>query len=52
MLTHAVLRLIRESSGFDGPLTVYGAACRLSETTLDSAGVTFRQTPYEIRARV
>lgn len=52
VLTHAVLKLIRESSGFDGPLTVYGAACRLSDATLEAKRVTFRQTPYEIKARV
>lgn len=55
VLTHAVLRLIREgaqAAGWDGPITVYGAANRLSERTLEGAGVSFRQTPYDIRARV
>lgn len=55
VLTHAVLRLVREgaqAAGWDGPITVYGAANRLSERTLEGAGVSFRQTPYDIRARV
>lgn len=53
VLTHAVLRLIREGAGdWSGPITVYGAANRLSERTLQEAGVSFRQTPYDIRARV
>ena len=52
VLTHKVLQMIRDCSGFSGPLTVYGAACRLSDATLETAGVTFRQTPYEIKARV
>jgi len=55
VLTHAVLRLVREgaqAAGWAGPITVYGAANRLSERTLEAAGVSFRQTPYDIRARV
>ena len=55
VLTHAVLRLVREgaqAAGWEGPIAVYGAANRLSERTLEGAGVTFRQTPYDIRARV
>lgn len=54
VLTHAVLRLIRDeaqAAGHSGPITVYGAANRLSERTLDAAGVRFRQTPWDIRAR-
>lgn len=54
VLTHAVLRLIRDeaqAAGHTGPITVYGAANRLSERTLDEAGVTFRQTPWDIKAR-
>ena len=54
VLTHVVLRLIRDeaqAAGHSGPITVYGAANRLSERTLDAAGVRFRQTPWDIRAR-
>ena len=54
VLTHAVLRLIREeaqAAGHTGPITVYGAANRLSDRTLDEAEVSFRQTPWDIKAR-
>ena len=54
VLTHAVLGLIRDdaaTAGWDGPITVNGAANRLSDRTLAAAGVTFRQTPYDIKAR-
>jgi adenine-specific DNA-methyltransferase len=54
VLTHAVLGLIKDAAavaGWDGPITVYGAANRLSDRTLAAAGVTFRQTPYDIKAR-
>jgi adenine-specific DNA-methyltransferase len=56
VLTRPVLRLLRdllseESPEFDGELIVYGAACRLSDTTLKAENITFRQTPYEIPAR-
>jgi adenine-specific DNA-methyltransferase len=57
VLTRAVLRLIREdlaraAPDFAGDLVVYGAACRLSEATLKEQGIVFRQTPYDISARV
>lgn len=56
VLTRSVLKLLRDllaahAPDFDGELTVYGAACRLSEATLKAEGITFRQTPYEIPAR-
>lgn len=54
VLTHAVLRLIQDearAAGHSGPITVYGAANRLSERTLTEAGVSFRQTPWDIKAR-
>lgn len=54
VLTHAVLRLIRDeaqAAGHMGPITVYGAANRLSDRTLDEAEVSFRQTPWDIKAR-
>ena len=54
VLTHAVLRLIRDearAAGHEGPITVYGAANRLSDRTLDEAEVSFRQTPWDIKAR-
>jgi len=57
VLTRAVLGLIREALAstapdFAGDLVIYGAACRLSEATLKDQGILFRQTPYDISARV
>jgi adenine-specific DNA-methyltransferase len=56
-LTRATLATIRadlagQAPDFDGPLVVYGASCRLSSATLARERVTFRQTPYDIKARV
>ena len=56
VLTRPVLGVLREdlarrAPNFAGELRVYGAACRLSETTLRAENVTFRQTPYELPAR-
>lgn len=51
VLTHATLRLLRDDAGQGGPLTVYAAACRLSDTTLRDQGITFRQTPYDLPQR-
>jgi adenine-specific DNA-methyltransferase len=57
VLTRAVLKLIRDdlaavAPDFAGDLVVYGAACRLSEATLKDQGILFRQTPYDISARM
>ena len=54
VLTRPVLGLIRDElpDGFDGDLVIYGAACRLSGDTLKREGISFRQTPYDIAARV
>jgi adenine-specific DNA-methyltransferase len=52
VLTYRTLDLIRASaSGFVAPLTVYGEASRLSERRLREEGVTFKQTPYDVKAR-
>ena len=52
VLTSALLeRLKREAKGFAGPWTIYGEATRLSGERLRAARVTFKQTPYDIRAR-
>lgn len=56
VLTRPILGVIRDdlaamAPAFDGDLTVYGAACRLSDGTLDDQRIRFRQTPYEIPAR-
>jgi adenine-specific DNA-methyltransferase len=52
VLTRATLARIREGmAGFAGPLTVYGERTALSEASLRTEGITFKQTPYDVRAR-
>jgi adenine-specific DNA-methyltransferase len=52
VLTSATLALIRDgAAGFAGPLTIYGEASRLSEPRLKAESVTFKQTPYDVKAR-
>jgi adenine-specific DNA-methyltransferase len=52
VLTVALLKRLRaDSSGFAGPITVYGEASRLGPDRLAAEGVTFKQTPYDVRAR-
>ncbi len=56
VLTRPTLKLIREKiakkdPAFAGPLTVYGEQSRITAPTLDREGVTFKQTPYDVKAR-
>ena len=52
VLTRRTLRVIRSAAGgFDGPLTVYGARSTLSAATLKAERLTFKQTPYDVKAR-
>lgn len=56
VLTRATLALIRQDIAklaldFDGPLTVYGEQSRLTTATLDRERTTFKQTPYDVKAR-
>ncbi len=52
VLTRKTLGIIRDAAGdFDGPLTVYGERTALSDTTLKAERITFKQTPYDVRAR-
>lgn len=44
-------RLLRTLPKFDGPKVIYGEACALSEEQLRELDITFRQTPYDIKAR-
>jgi adenine-specific DNA-methyltransferase len=44
-------RLKREAKGHAGPWVIYGEATRLSAERLRALRVTFKQTPYDIRAR-
>lgn len=52
VLTRATLARIRADSGdFSGPLIVYGEASRLRADALKAESVTFKQTPYDVKAR-
>ena len=56
VLTRATLATIREEierkhARFNGPLTVYGEQSRLASATLERIGITFKQMPYEVKAR-
>lgn len=52
VLTRKTLAMIRAAQGgFKGPLTVYGERTALSETTLKTEQIEFKQTPYDVRAR-
>lgn len=48
VLTRSVLTELTEH---DGPKVVYGESCRLSAATLEREEITFKQTPYDVRAR-
>ena len=52
VLNRKTLRLIRDAAGeFDGPMTIYGERTVLSDASLEAENVTFKQTPYDVRAR-
>ena len=56
VLTRAILAAIREEierehAHFNGPLTVYGEQSRLASATLERAGITFKQMPYDVKVR-
>ena len=52
VLTRKTLAIIRKAAGdFDGPVTIYGERTALSDATLKSERLTFKQTPYDVRAR-
>ena len=51
VLTGALLAAIRAQAGHDGPLTIYGEASRIGAARLKVEGVTFKQTPYDVKAR-
>ena len=44
-------KLLRELPPFDGPRVIYGEACTLSDERLRELDITFKQTPYDIKAR-
>ena len=51
VLTSAVLAHLQIEFPHAGPRVIYGEATRLSVARLRSAGVSFRQMPYDIRIR-
>lgn len=52
VLIRKTLGLIHEAAnGFTGPITVYGEASRIGAAGMKDAGVTFKQTPYDVKAR-
>ena len=52
VLTRATLATLHNASaGFDGPLTIYGERTVLSDASLLAEGLTFKQTPYDVKAR-
>ena len=52
VLTRATLDLIRAAAGdFDGPLVIYGERAAFGAATLEREGITFKQTPYDVKAR-
>jgi adenine-specific DNA-methyltransferase len=52
VLTRPLLTLLRrQADGFSGPWVVYGEMSRITPPGLQREGVTFKQTPYDIKAR-
>ena len=52
VLNLQTLRVIRAAAGdYTGALIVYGERTLLSPATLEAEGLTFKQTPYDVRAR-
>jgi adenine-specific DNA-methyltransferase len=43
--------LLRKLQSFNGPKVIYGEACALPEEQLRDLKITFKQTPYDIKAR-
>lgn len=51
VLTAALLDRLRSDSGWTGPMIIYGEWSKLGVGRLADAGVTFKQTPYDVKAR-
>jgi adenine-specific DNA-methyltransferase len=53
VLTRKTLAVIRAAlpEGFAGPVTVYGERSALSDTTRGREQISFKQTPYDVKAR-
>jgi adenine-specific DNA-methyltransferase len=48
VLTNRILKALPK---FEGPKVIYGEACVLAPELLLELKITFRQTPYDIKAR-
>ena len=48
VLTKRILKALPKT---DGPMVIYGEACAISSELLLESKITFRQTPYDIKAR-
>ena len=52
VLNRQTLRVIRDAAGdYVGPMTIYGERTVLSDASLAAENITFKQTPYDVRAR-
>jgi adenine-specific DNA-methyltransferase len=51
VLTGAILAWLREQLPHDGPKVIYGETTRIGEARRKAEGITFKQIPYDIRAR-
>lgn len=51
VLTAAILAHLEQAYPHHGPRIVYGETTRLGEARLREAGITFKQIPYDIKAR-
>lgn len=52
VLTRSTLAMIREAAGdFDGPLVIYGERVAFGAASLAREQITFKQTPYDVKAR-
>lgn len=43
--------VLNELPAHDGPKVIYGEACRIGPARLKNLGITFKQTPYDVKAR-
>ena len=43
--------MLRKLPKFEGPKVIYGEACLLPDELLEEHEITFRQTPYDLKAR-
>jgi adenine-specific DNA-methyltransferase len=44
-------KVLAELAEHDGPKVIYGESSRLNSTVLKQLGITFKQTPYDVKAR-